>query len=183
MGFFQIIFIAISLAMDALAVSIIAGSSGQLRGKRATFRLSFHFGLFQFLMPILGWLLGSSIRQFVLSIDSWIASGLLLFVGIKMIVSALGQDSKMYNYDPSRGFSLVFLSVATSIDALAVGCSLVMLRISIWYPSVIIGIVASGFSLIGIKMGKRVGKIIGKRMEFIGGLVLIAIGFRILLSF
>ena len=182
MEFYQIFIIAVSLAMDAFAVSVGAASSGQLKGKRGTFRLSFHFGLFQFFMPIIGWFLGSSINQYVAYIDHWIAFSLLLFVGIKMITSALRQNSETFSYDPSRGLSLVLLSLATSMDALAIGLSFAMLSLNIWYPSVIIGIVASGFSLIGIKMGRRLGKMFGKRMEILGGLILIVISFRILLS-
>ena len=178
----EIILIAIGLAMDATAVSLVAAASGYAGNRRAVFRLSFHFGFFQFLMPILGWLAGKSVVDYVASVDHWIAFGLLLFVGIRMIRSGISPMEENLRRDPSRGTTLIMLSIATSIDALAVGLSLAMLEISIWYPSVIIGVVTVMLSLAGIRLGLRVGMVFGHRMEILGGAILIAIGLRILLS-
>ena len=177
----EILFIAVGLAMDAFAVSIAAGASGRARGKRAAFRLSFHFGLFQFFMPLLGWLAGYRIAPLVEAVDHWIAFLLLAFVGYRMIRSALGGGEGMQR-DPSRGLSLVTLSVATSIDALAIGFGLAMLQVNIWYPAVIIGIVTAALSLIGLGLGKRLGRALGKRMELAGGVILILIGLKILIE-
>jgi putative Mn2+ efflux pump MntP len=182
MDFAEIILIASGLAMDASAVSLVAAASGYADTARARFRLSFHFGLFQCLMPVVGWLLGMSLVSHVSSFDHWIAFGLLAFVGGRMVLAGMNPSVESYTKDPSRGFTLVLLSIATSIDALAIGLSLAMLDVTIWYPSVIIGIITSCFCLLAIGIGRRLGVVFGKRMEIFGGLILIAIGLRILLS-
>ena len=177
----EILFVAVGLAMDAFAVSIAAGASGRARGPRAAFRLSFHFGLFQFFMPVVGWLIGYRIAPLVEAVDHWLAFLLLGFVGFRMIRSGLGGGDGMQR-DPSKGLSLVTLSVATSIDALAIGFGLAMLQVNIWYPSVIIGVVTAALSLVGLALGKRLGRALGKRMELVGGVILILIGVKILIE-
>jgi putative Mn2+ efflux pump MntP len=164
--------------MDAFAVAVAAGASGRARGGRAAFRLSFHFGVFQFLMPVIGWFAGYRIAPLISAVDHWIAFGLLAFVGFRMIRSGLRHERED-STDPSRGRTLIILSIATSLDALAVGFSLAMLKISIWYPSVVIGLVAASLSLIGVTIGNRLGLRFGKRMEIVGGLILILIGMKI----
>ncbi len=167
--------------MDAFAVALGIGSGGNARGPRAIFRLSFHFGLFQFFMPILGWLAGSAFAALIGSVDHWVAFGLLGFVGAHMIRSALGPEEETENWaDPTRGHSLVMLSIATSIDAFAIGLSLAMLGVGIIYPCIVIGVVAAAFTLTGMLIGNRLGELLGKRMEIVGGLILIVIGLRVL---
>ena len=178
----EVLMIAIALAMDASAVSMAAGASGQARGGRAAFRLSFHFGLFQFMMPVIGWYLGSTVAPLITGVDHWLAFGLLAFVGGRMIRSGLSRNEESVPADPSRGFTLVTLSVATSIDALAIGLSLAMLGVKIWYPSVVIGVVTAGLSLLGLGLGTQLGTLVGKRMEIVGGLILVFIGVRLVLS-
>ena len=182
MGFIEILMIAVGLAMDAFAVSLGAGASGRAVGGRAVFRLSFHFGLFQFMMPVVGWFLGARIAPLISSVDHWIAFGLLVFVGVRMIRSGFDDRAETFAADPSRGLALVVLAIATSIDALAIGLSLAILRIKIWYPSVVIGVVTAGLSLFGLRLGARLGVRFGKRMEIVGGAILAFIGLRILLS-
>lgn len=182
MGFVEILLIALGLAMDAFAVSVGIGCTGQIHGPRPVFRLSFHFGLFQCLMPILGWLAGSSVAALISGVDHWIALGLLAFVGGRMIRSGLDPAGTVYQTDPSRGGMLVMLSVATSIDALAIGLGLAMLKVSIVYPSVVIGIVAGSLSLAGLAIGHRLGVLFGKRMEIVGGVILVGIGVRVLIA-
>jgi len=182
MHIIEIIIIAFGLAMDASAVSLVAASAGYANDSRASFRLYFHFGLFQFFMPVIGWFAGIRFVSHFTAFDHWIAFGLLTFVGGRMILSGLNPSIENYTRDPSRGFSLILLSVATSIDALAIGLSLAMLNVDIWYPSVIIGVVTSGLSFAAILIGKRLGVMFGKRMEVFGGAILIAIGLRILVS-
>jgi putative Mn2+ efflux pump MntP len=182
MTFFEIVFIAVGLAMDASAVSLVAAASGYAGNPRAVFRLSFHFGLFQFFMPVIGWMLGITVARYITFVDHWIAFGLLAFVGTRMIRSGWQPSNEIPAKDPSRGLSLVMLSFATSIDAMAIGLSIAILNVSIWYPSVIIGLVTSALSLVAIRVGKRLGKAIGHRMEIIGGLILIAIGVKVLIS-
>ncbi len=182
MGFIEIVLIAIGLAMDAFAVSFAAGSLEQVRGRRAAFRLSFHFGLFQFFMPVIGWYAGVTVVSYIEAIDHWVAFGLLAYVGGRMIISGIDKTTRSFRGDPSRGSTLIILSLATSIDALAVGLSLAMIQVSIWYPCVVIGIVTAGLSLVGIQMGDRLGKTFCKRMEVVGGIILVFIGTKILLS-
>jgi putative Mn2+ efflux pump MntP len=134
------------------------------------------------MMPVIGWLLGSRIAPLIASVDHWIAFGLLAFVGGRMIRSGVGPGEKSYSRDPSRGLTLVMLATATSIDALAIGLSLAMLRVRIWYPSAVIGVVTGGLSLLGLRLGMRLGARFGKGMQVVGGAVLSLIGLRILFS-
>jgi manganese efflux pump family protein len=182
MPFLEVFLIALGLAADAFAVSISAGSAGATTKPRAMFRLSFHFGLFQFLMPILGWLAGLSIEHYIQSFDHWIAFGLLIWVAIHMIQSAQNSNERIMQQDPTRGMILVILSVATSIDALAIGLSLALLQVSIWYPAVVIGIVTGIVSFIGILLGRQFSKKLGKQAAIAGGVLLILIAIKILLS-
>ncbi len=182
MTWVETLMIAVALAMDAFAVSLGAGTSGRARGVRATFRLAFHFGLFQFLMPVIGWAVGSTVAGAVEAVDHWIAFALLAFIGGRMIREALAADHEAPSSDPSRGWSLILLSVATSIDAFAVGLSLAMLRITVWLPSAVIGVVACVFSVVGHRFGDRLGRRFGRGMEVAGGVLLILIGVRIVVE-
>jgi len=181
--FIKILAIAVALAMDAFAVSIATGVNLKNVDSRQLFRLSWHFGLFQAFMPIIGWSAGLSIRSYIEHYDHWIAFGLLAFSGVHMIKEAF-QDGKTEKpiKDYTKGMTLVMLSVATSIDALAVGFGLSLLKISIWMPALIIGIVAGTFTLIGMRIGERIGaaKRLSLYAETIGGVVLISIGLNIL---
>lgn len=170
------------MAMDAFAVSLGIGTTRQASLPRPIFRLSFHFGLFQFLMPILGWLAGSTIASLIARFDHWIALGLLAFVGGRMIRSGLDPEAEAYPSDPSRGGTLILLSVATSIDALAIGLSLAILQVRILYPSIVIGAVTAALSFTGLLIGHKLGVAFGKRMEILGGLILIGIGLRVLIT-
>ena len=172
--------IAVALAMDAFAVALAAGLALSPLTGRHLFRLGFHFGLFQAMMPVLGWLAGLSVQSYISAYDHWIAFGLLAFVGTKMIREAFGDEQEKAAKDPTRGWSLVMLSVATSIDALAVGLSLAMLRVDIWMPALVIGLVAVVFTVCGMLLGKKAGTLWGRRVEVLGGAVLLLIGFKIL---
>lgn len=175
--------IAIGLAMDAFAVSIATGVSLKKVNARQIFRLAWHFGFFQAMMPVIGWFAGLTVRSLIEHVDHWIAFALLAFVGIRMIREAFKDvDSKEKQIDPTKGWTLVILSVATSIDALAVGLSLSMLKISIWTPALIIGLVAGMFTIIGLQLGQKVGSAasLSRYAEIIGGIVLLIIGLKIL---
>ncbi len=180
MPLWEILIVAVGLSMDAVAVALAASASQRARGARATFRLSFHFGLFQFLMPVAGWFIGVSVAGYISAVDHWIAFGLLTLVGVRMIRAATSGADPTLARDPSRGSTLVLLSVATSIDALAIGLTLAMLGSGIWYASLIIGLVTASLSCLAILAGSRIGQAFGRRMEIVGGLALIAIGVRIL---
>ena len=182
MTFIEIFLIALSMAMDAFAVCLGAGSQPQTSGPRSAFRLAFHFGLFQFIMPVLGWLAGTTIAHYISSFDHWIAFCLLAFVGGRMIWGGFHTEKEENKIDPSRGWTLLLLSIAVSIDALAVGLSLGLIGVSVWYPAFVIGVVTGLLSLVGLRIGNRLGEKFGKTMEIIGGLVLLGIGVRILVA-
>ena len=257
MGLFVILAIAVGLALDAFAVAVARSVSlGRVTG-RQVFRFAFHFGLFQAVMPLIGWLAGRSVQQYVGAWDHWLAFGLLAFIGGKAVVDALKAKSappavnessgqaaaddcasdvgrvapasdvgrvapgppqrrrrvriwppfvsvappvaglrraggdppyipEAKRPDPTRGLTLLMLSVATSIDALAVGLSLGVLEVAIWYPALIIGVVTAALTALGMLIGSRLSHSLGARFgrwtELVGGLVLIAIGVKILVE-
>jgi putative Mn2+ efflux pump MntP len=169
--------IALGLAMDAFAVSIAVSIALGGTSRRQTFRLAWHFGLFQALMPIIGWLAGHSVRPYIEQWDHWLAFGLLGVVGVRMIVEAVqGADPARDRSDPTRGWSLVVLSIATSIDALAIGLSFAALGVEVWFPAAIIGVTACMATLVGTIGGRALGARFGSHMAMVGGFVLIAIG-------
>jgi len=230
--------------MDAFAVAVATSVTlGRVTG-RQVFRFSFHFGLFQAMMPLAGWLAGRSVQAYIETWDHWVAFGLLAFIGGKAVITAVksppsrssshtgdndrasvvgrgplappqprsgdreglppdsiapsarrraegdppytsradGSVHGVPRRDPTRGLTLLMLSVATSIDALAVGLSLGMLRLGIWYPILIIGVVTFGLTVLGMLLGARLGSRFGRCTEFFGGLVLIGIGVKILIE-
>jgi putative Mn2+ efflux pump MntP len=178
-----IIGIALGLAMDAFAVSIACSTTLRKVSVRQTFRIGFHFGLFQGLMPVIGWLAGSTANDYIVHFDHWIAFGLLLLVGVKAIYEAWSlKGTTSRRGDPTRGMSLVVYSIATSIDALAIGISLAMLNVDIWYPSLIIGVITAIVSAAGMVLGTTLGTRFGSRIEVLGGIILIGIGINILVS-
>lgn len=176
------ILIAIGLAMDAFAVSLGIGTGGQATDLRSKVRLAFHFGWFQAMMTVLGWLAGSTVAALIAGIDHWVAMGLLSYVGINMIRNGLDPKQESYPSNPSRGKLLVILSVATSIDAMAVGMSMALLGTSVWVPSIVIGVITLLLSAIGLQAGCRLGEKFGKRVEILGGLILIGIGLRVVIT-
>ena len=174
--------LALALAMDAFAVALGTGAVLSRLTGRHLFRLGFHFGLFQALMPVIGWLAGLTIMQWVEAWDHWIAFSLLAIIGGRMIYEAFSDEEKTDDCDPTKGLSLVLLSIATSIDALAVGFSLSVIGVSIWMPALVIGLVAGILTIVGMLLGGRIGDRWGSRVEIFGGLVLIAIGIKILIE-
>ena len=172
--------LALALAMDAFAVALGTGAVLSRLTGRHLFRLGFHFGLFQALMPVIGWLAGRTIIQWVSAWDHWIAFCLLAIIGGRMIFEAFSDKEKADERDPTKGLSLVLLSIATSIDALAVGFSLSVIGVSIWMPSLVIGLVAGILTVVGMLLGGRIGDRWGSRVEIFGGVILIGIGLKIL---
>jgi putative Mn2+ efflux pump MntP len=173
---------ALALAMDAFAVAMAVAAGLPEWTARHTFRLAWHFALFQAMMPIMGWFGGSALLPLMGAIDHWIAFALLAFLGLRMIWQARHPGDRSQDFDPTRGWTLVVLSVATSIDAFAVGLSLGLIGISIWVPSLIIGLVTLVVTYVGTRVGRRAGHYLGQWAERIGGVVLIGIGTRILLQ-
>ena len=182
MEFITITLISLGLAMDALAVSLGIGTAGQIPTLRGKLRLAAHFGIFQSGMTALGWLAGDTVVQYVKGIDHWIAFALLGYVGFNLIRSGLNSDGKAFDQDPSTGKVLVILSFATSIDAFAVGLSIAFLNVPILLSVLMIGLVALILSIIGLFAGIRLGVTFGRRMEVIGGLILLGIGIRVVLT-
>jgi putative Mn2+ efflux pump MntP len=174
--------IAVGLAMDAFTVSLGVGTAGTARTFRSKFRMAFHFGIFQCLMTLLGWLMGSTVSSLISSVDHWIALALLGYVGFNMIRNSLHSHAEISTVDPSRGRSLIMLCVATSLDALAVGLSMAMIHTPVVLPSIIIGVVCLVLSGVGLFAGTKLGEIFGKRMEILGGLILLGIGIEIVIS-
>lgn len=177
-----ILLISISLAMDAFAVSLGVGTADCIGGWRGKLRLALHFGIFQAGMTALGWVIGGTVVQYIMNFDHWIALGLLGYVGFNLIRSGLKKDKPAFNCDPSTGRTLVLLSVATSIDAFAVGLSIALMNIPILLSILSIGLVAWGLSLLGLVAGTRLSQTFGKRMEILGGLILIGIGLQVFIT-
>jgi manganese efflux pump family protein len=182
MTFFEVLLIAVGLSMDAMVVSLCAGAAGYASSPRPALRISLAFGFFQAVMPVLGWIAGSAISSRSAGIDHWLAFALLAFVGFRMIRSGLRPDDADPSCDPTRGSTLLVLSIATSIDALAVGFSIALLSAPILLPALLIGLVTFSLSYLATHMGRRLNLHFGERLEIAGGLVLILIGLRILLA-
>lgn len=178
----SIIFIAVGLSADCFAVALSGSISMGFFSLRQMLRASITFGVFQALMPILGWLAGRTVVSLIADYDHWVVFTLLAVIGIRMIWESAHKKEGQKPVDITRGFLLITLAVATSIDALAVGLSLAFLEVNIVLASSIIGIVAFLITMIGFALGKKAGKLLGRRAEAIGGVILIIIGLRILLS-
>ncbi len=190
---FNVIAIAVGLGMDVFSVSMAIGV--RWHGARQKFRMAWHAGLFQFVMPLIGYALGSQLASPLARWGGYVAAALVMGVGVKMLIEAARgrpgagaeglehtvEKSLHIKADPTRGWSLVVLSVATSIDALVVGFSLgIKEGPGIWQASVIIGITAALMALAGLTVGRRVGMALGRFAEIVGGVVLIGLGIAFL---
>ncbi len=183
MGTLSLLALAFALAMDAFAVAVTAGVLIEPLTARPVFRLSFHFGLFQALMPVLGWSLGRAVYEHIAAFDHFVAFGLLAGVGAKMLKDGLSvREEERLPCDPSSGATMICLSLATSIDALAAGLSLAFLGEGIWVPALVIGAVAATMTAAGMMLGRRLGDLWGKRVEILGGVVLISLGVKIVIE-
>lgn len=178
MSFVTILVLSFSLAMDAFAVSIASGLSMSTPSGLKAIRIALFFGFFQFAMPIVGWVAGVGLSYIISGFDHWIAFGLLTFIGCRMIYESRKVESK--GIDAASLFSLLVLSVATSIDALGVGVSLPFMEVSLLPTVVTIGVITFLLSLTGVYMGLKIGHLFKKVIEVLGGVVLILIGIRIL---
>lgn len=182
MSLLAVIAIAVALAMDAFTVALAVGMLVRPLTGRHLFRLGWHFGLFQFLMPLIGWFAGLSAQQYIADYDHWVASAILVGVGARMIHAAFRGEEERLTGDPTRGLTLVVLSVATSIDALAIGVSLAALGVDIWYPAMVIGVVTGALTVAGLLIGARLGRMFRATMLGVGGLLLCAIAAKILIE-
>lgn len=177
-----IFFIAVGLAMDAFAVSVCKGLSMKKINFKKLLVIALYFGIFQAVMPIIGYFLGESFENLVTSIDHWIALILLSFIGINMIREALGKSEEDNKNDDTSFKTMVMLGIATSIDALAVGITFAFLETNIFIIALIIGVVTFIISSIGVVIGNKFGDKYEKRAEIFGGVILILMGIKILLE-
>jgi len=183
MNVLDVIMIALGLSADAFSVAVGCSISLCKVTPGQVFRFGFHFGFFQGLMPILGWFAGRVAHHYISTWDHWVAFSLLTSVGGKAIYEAFNEDRReLDEYDPTRGLSLVIFSVATSIDALAVGLSLAAIEVRIWQPATIIGAITGALTVMGMVLGNAIGSHSGRRIEVAGGLILIGIGLKVLIS-
>jgi putative Mn2+ efflux pump MntP len=180
MELITIIVIAVGLAMDAFVVSIISGSAYRQLHVKHALRMALSFGVFQAFMPLIGSLAGLSLKDYIQNYDHWVAFALLAAVGGKMIYESFKIKSVEENPDPSNIIVLLVLSIATSIDALAIGITLSFITSSIALAATIIGLITFVLSYAGVLIGKRFGHFFENRIEALGGLVLIGIGVKIM---
>ena len=184
MGLGELFLLAVGLAMDAFAVAVCKGLSIQKLKLRHALLVGLWFGVFQALMPAVGYLLGSAFAGLVQAVDHWVAFILLGIIGGNMIRGGGddSEDGESCSVDPTKGRKLLILAVATSIDALAVGLSFSLLNINVWGPSTLIGVVCAVITALGLLAGKGLAHadIFGRRAELVGGCVLIGIGLKIL---
>lgn len=179
----EIVIIALGLAMDSLAVSIAAGVILEKFRVRQAARIAFFMGFFQAFMPLVGWMLGISFRNYIKEYDHWVAFIILSFLGGKMVLEGIRSNQEDdHSFDPTRLLTLFSLAIATSIDALAIGVSFAFLNIEIALPLVIIGMVTFVLSLFGVLFGCRLGCKVDLKIELIGGIILISIGTKILIE-
>ena len=184
---FDLLLLSVALAMDCFTVSIMSGVILRRPLGMAILRMAVLFGVFQAAMPLLGWLGTAHFSQYIESVDHWIAFALLAFIGGRMVKESF-DDEEHQSFNPLQLRSQVLLAVATSIDALAIGISMACLGYNhvsqLTVPLLMIGVVSLLFSLLGYWLGVRFGRMIAQRLkpELIGGLVLIFIGVKVLLS-
>jgi putative Mn2+ efflux pump MntP len=174
----SILAVAVALGADAFSVSV--GVAGPFRGQN--FRIAWHFGLFQAFMPLIGWFLGTGMNRWVGRWDHWVAFFLLAGVGAHMLWEAIGAGEKKADTDRSRRWSLVILSLAVSIDALAVGVVFGVREVSPWWPCLLIGVTTGIMSLVGLYLGRRAKARFGRPAEVLGGIVLIGLAVKFLLE-
>lgn len=184
MSFVFILGIAVALAMDCFAITLgLACGARGLTMKRAV-RMAAYFGGFQFLMPVAGWFAGDRLMALIKDFDHWVAFGLLALIGGRMIYESfeMSEEEKACRPDQTQGSRLLVLALATSIDALAVGLSLGVIRTTILYPAAVIGATSFALTVAGARLGPVVGRVAGRRAELLGGLILIGIGIKILVE-
>ncbi len=180
MGILNLLLLAVGLSMDAFAVSICKGLTLPKMDWKKAVTAGIYFGGFQALMPLLGYWAGTTFEHLVTSVDHWVAFGLLVFIGGKMIVESFEKDKPA---DPSFGFRpMLLLAVATSIDALAVGITFAFLQTSIWLAVSLIGVTTFVFSAAGVKIGNAFGNRWQSKATLLGGIILVGIGVKILVE-
>ena len=180
MDLITILLIALGLSMDAVAVAISLGLTIKSLKIHNGLIIGIFFGIFQAIMPVIGWAAGRRLRDLIVGVDHWIVFGLLVLIGSKMIYESLKIKSTEKDIPQLSIYLLLMLSIATSIDALAIGVSFAFLDIAIIYPVIIIGLVTFLLSFLAVGLGKHLGYLFSRKIEIIGGIILIGIGLKIL---
>ena len=178
----EIVLIALSLALDCFAVSVAGGALVKKPKFGNAAKIGMFFGGFQVLMPVIGWALGLGFKKYIERFDHWVAFGLLAAIGIKMIVESFEKGEEKKNRDILNNYTLFILAIATSIDALAVGLSIAILKMPLVYSVLIIGAFAFSMSVLGYFVGHKAARFLKNRIELAGGIILIGIGVKILLE-
>jgi manganese efflux pump family protein len=176
------VLIGIGLSMDCFAVSLAIGTTSKAKLVNVALIIALCFGMFQTGMTLLGWAAGTHFAELIADYDHWVAFLLLAVIGIKMVIEGWRKEDEQAPVDVIQLVPVIVLSVATSIDALAVGVSFAFLQLEILVPALIIGIVAFVCSFAGVLSGTRLASVVGNRVEIIGGLILLTIGLKILLE-
>ena len=174
--------IALGLALDAFSVAVVGGVTTDRPRLRDAFRIAVFFGLFQAVMPLIGWQAGEYLTDFIAGVDHWIAFGLLCLSGFHMILESIKPASRAKSFNLANVRILFLLSIATSIDALAVGIGLAFVEITIIRVALVIGGVTFVLSLVGYYIGRKIGMVFGNKIRILGGVILIGIGLRILIE-
>lgn len=178
----SVVLIGLGLSADCFAVALGIGAAGKTFSLKNMLKVALAFGIFQMAMPLLGWLAGQTVVGFISQYDHWLAFVLLAFIGGKMILEFIRNESEGKSVDVNKWATLITLAVATSIDALAVGLSFAFLKINIILASCIIGVVAFSVSAFSFWLGRKVSALVGRWALLAGGVILIGIGLRILIT-
>jgi len=182
MDYITLLGIAVGLSFDTFAVSLSCGVVKSRIIFRDAMRIAFTMALFQGGLPVIGYFLGTTVSRYVSAFDHWVAFGLLLILGIGMIIGGLKKEDEKREYDFKKLSVLITMAAGTSIDAFAVGVSFAFLSINIWTAGIVFGIVTFLASMTAIRIGKSAGSHLGSKVEIVGGIILAAIGIKILLE-
>lgn len=182
MDYITLLGIAVGLSFDTFAVSLSCGVVKSKISFNEALRIAFTMALFQGGLPVLGYFLGTTVTDYVKNFDHWIAFGLLLVLSAVMIIGGLKKEEDKPVRDFRKLSVLLAMAAGTSVDAMAVGISFAFLKMNIWISGLIIGTVTFFASMIAIRIGKTAGKHLGSRVEILGGIILAAIGIKILLE-
>ena len=179
MSWLEIILLSVGLGLDAFSVAIGVGVCWC--GPKQIFRLCFHFGLFQFFMPLIGWVLGGAAASIVGPLARYLAAIILAVIAVRMLLAVFGKKDKESEYecDPTRGWSLIALSIATSIDALGAGFGLGLVASNLFFVCVVIGLTAAAMTFIGMRLAGKLSAVFGSRIEALGGIVLLFLSVKI----
>ena len=181
MGLVELIILSVGLAMDAFAVSICKGLAMKKMKWKNAIIIGLYFGIFQAIMPLIGYLLGVSFQSAITSIDHWVAFVLLVGIGANMIREAMSKEKEEAR-DSIKVKDMLILAIATSIDALAIGITFAFLEVNITLAVSLIGIITFIISVIGVKIGNIFGDKYEKKAELAGGIILIGLGIKILIE-